>query len=212
MPQNNLMGFALDMIQHNPALHDNPNAREMIAALNDVDHLACVGVVMQYVRCEARRRDRAGEIVFPYVADSTEKRATDFASLERKMDGVDNGPCDGFHATANGMNTGFAAVQNALCQGFSGVTQALQAQLAQCCCDTQAAIQQQIASCRCDNQKQQMQTRFENQQNHCATMQAIDKVGDRIVDYLTAQGRVDRADGPDHRHDQRPVRGREVLP
>lgn len=131
------------------------------------------------------------------------------------MDGVNNGLCDGFYATANGMNTGFAAVQNALCQGFSGVTQAvtsqgyesrlgtqaLQAQLAQCCCDTQAAIQanttqgvmntnaiqQQIASCCCENEKQQMQTRFENQQNHCATMQAIDKVGDRIVDYLTAQ-------------------------
>lgn len=47
--------------------------------------------------------------------------ATDFASLERKMDGVNNGMCDGFYATANGMNTGFAAVQNALCQGFSGV-------------------------------------------------------------------------------------------
>ena len=141
--------------------------------------------------------------------------ATDFASLERKMDGVNNGLCDGFYATANGMNAGFAAVQNALCQGFGGVTQAvtsqgyesrlgtqaLQAQLAQCCCDTQAAIQanttqdvmntnavqQQIASCCCENEKQQMQTRFENQQNHCATMQAIDKIGDRIIDHMTQQ-------------------------
>ena len=139
--------------------------------------------------------------------------ATDFASLERKMDGVDNGMCDGFHATANGMDTGFAAVQNALRQGFSGVTQAvtsqgygsrlgtqaIRAQPAQCRCDTQAAIQanttqgvmdtdairRQLASCRCENEKRQMQTRFENRQNHCATMQAIDKVGDRIVDYPT---------------------------
>lgn len=30
MPQNNLMDFALNMIQHNPALQNNPNAREMI--------------------------------------------------------------------------------------------------------------------------------------------------------------------------------------
>ena len=37
------------------------------------------------------------------------------------------------------------------------------------------AIQQQVASCCCENEKQAMQTRFENQQNHCATMQAIDK-------------------------------------
>jgi hypothetical protein len=141
--------------------------------------------------------------------------ATDFASLERKMDGVNNGLCDGFYATANGMNTGFAAVQNALCQGFSGVnqavvsqgyesrlgTQALQAQLAQCCCDTQAAIQanttqgvmntnavqQQVASCCCEQEKQAMQTRFDMAQNQCATLQAIDKVGDRIVDYMAQE-------------------------
>ncbi len=141
--------------------------------------------------------------------------ATDFASPERKMDGADNGMCDGFHATANGMNTGFAAAQNALCRGFNGVnravvsqgyesrlgTQALRAQLAQCRCDTQAAaqanttqgvmntdaIRQQIASRCCENEKQRMQTRFGNRQNRCAAMQAIDKVGDRIADYLTAQ-------------------------
>ena len=141
--------------------------------------------------------------------------ATDFATLERKMDSIGNGVCDGFYATANGMNTGFAAVQNALCQGFSGInqavvsqgyetrlgTQALQAQLAQCCCDTQAAIergttqgvmntnaiQQQIAQCCCDNEKSQMQTRFQMQQDNCATLQAIDKVGDRIIDHMTQQ-------------------------
>lgn len=140
---------------------------------------------------------------------------TDFASLERKMDGVNNGLCDGFYATANGMNTGFAAVQNAMCQGFNGVnqavvsqgyesrlgTQALQAQLAQCCCDTQAAIQanttqgvmntnaiqQQVAQCCCGQEKQAMQTRFDMAQNQCATLQAIDKVGDRIVDYMAQE-------------------------
>ena len=141
--------------------------------------------------------------------------ATDFASLERTMDGVNHGLCDGFYATANGLHTGFAAVQNALCQGFSGVnqavtsqgyesrlgTQALQAQLAQCCCDTQAAIQanttqgvmntnaiqQQVASCCCEQEKQAMQTRFDMAQNQCATLQAIDKVGDRIVDYMAQE-------------------------
>lgn len=97
--------------------------------------------------------------------------------------------------------TGFAAVQNALCQGFSGVNQAVVSQGYESRLGTQAAIQanttqgvmntnaiqQQVASCCCENEKQAMQTRFENQQNHCATMQAIDKVGDRIVDYLTNQ-------------------------
>lgn len=141
--------------------------------------------------------------------------ATDFATLERKMDAIGNGVCDGFYATAQGMNQGFAGVQNALCQGFAGVnqavvsqgyetrlgTQALQAQLAQCCCDTQAAIQanttqgvmntnalqQQIAQCCCDSEKSQMQTRFDMAQQNCATLQAIDKVGDRIIDHMTQQ-------------------------
>ena len=49
------------------------------------------------------------------------------------------------------------------------------------------AIRQPAASCRCGNEKQAMQTRFENRQDHCAAMQAIDKVGGRIVDYPTNQ-------------------------
>lgn len=148
--------------------------------------------------------------------------ATDFATLEQKMDGVNNGLCQGFYNTNtafgnlnNTLANNFAAVQNALCQGFSGInqavvsqgyetrlgTQALQAQLAQCCCNTQAAIQanttqgvmntnalqQQISQCCCDAQKDSMQTRFQMQQDNCATLQAIDKVGDRIIDHMTQQ-------------------------
>ena len=37
MQQNNFMGFALDMIQHNPALQNNPNAREMIDVIKNGD-------------------------------------------------------------------------------------------------------------------------------------------------------------------------------
>ena len=37
MPQNNLIGFALNMIQHNPALQNNPNAREMIDVIKSGD-------------------------------------------------------------------------------------------------------------------------------------------------------------------------------
>ena len=47
--------------------------------------------------------------------------ATDFATIERKLDGVNNGLCDGFYAMNTGMLNGFSGVQNALCQGFSGV-------------------------------------------------------------------------------------------
>ena len=36
--------------------------------------------------------------------------ATDFATLERKLDGVNSGICDGFYAMNTGMLNGFAGV------------------------------------------------------------------------------------------------------
>lgn len=40
MPQNNTMGFALNMIRHDPALQDNPNAREMTDAIGSGRQIA----------------------------------------------------------------------------------------------------------------------------------------------------------------------------
>jgi len=82
--------------------------------------------------------------------------ATDFATIERKLDGVNNGLCDGFYAQNTNMLTGFSNLQNTLCQGFSGVNNAittssmnterglwnLSSQFADCCCKTQRAIDQ----------------------------------------------------------------------
>jgi hypothetical protein len=127
--------------------------------------------------------------------------ATDFANLERKMDGINNGLCDGFYAQNTNMLNGFAGVQQTLCQGFSGIDRSianLGYQQAQCCCDVKGAIkdvaygnamntnaiQQQISSCCCDLEKANMQNRFDAQAYNCNTLQAIDKVGDRIIDYL----------------------------
>ena len=81
--------------------------------------------------------------------------------------------------------------------GFNNV----QAQLADCCCkigqgtkDTQyaiattgAGIQSAIKDCCCDTDKQFMQTRYDNAQANCATLTAIDKLGDRIIGYMDNQ-------------------------
>ena len=96
--------------------------------------------------------------------------ATDFATIERKLDGVNNGICDGFYAVAQQFSNtnqnianSTASIQQTLCQGFSGVNQAivqngyetrlgvnaLSSQLANCCCD----IRQQIADCCCTTQR-----------------------------------------------------------
>jgi hypothetical protein len=127
--------------------------------------------------------------------------ATDFATIERKLDGVNNGLCDGFYAQNTNMLNGFAGVQQTLCQGFSGIDRSianLGYQQAQCCCDVKGAIkdvaygnaintnaiQQQISSCCCDLEKANMQNRFDAQAYNCNTLQAIDASTDRILKYL----------------------------
>ena len=80
--------------------------------------------------------------------------ATDFANLERKIDGVNSGLCDGFYAMAQQFSNtnqtianSTAALQNTLCQGFNGLnvsylqgTNAISREIADCCCTTQRSI------------------------------------------------------------------------
>lgn len=127
--------------------------------------------------------------------------ATDFANLERKIDGVNNGLCDGFYAQNTNMLNGFAGVQQTLCQGFSGINSSianLGYQQAQCCCDLKGAIKdvaygnamntnqldRRISDCCCDLEKMNMQNRFDMQTYNCNTLQAIDASTDRIIKYL----------------------------
>ena len=78
--------------------------------------------------------------------------ATDFATIERKLDGINNGICDSTFALNNTINQGFFGVQNSLTQGFSGLNTALlqgnyalSSQLADCCC----GFKSQLADCCC---------------------------------------------------------------
>lgn len=135
-------------------------------------------------------------------------------NIDGAVRGVQQGICDSTYALNNAMNTGFAAAQNTMTQGFAGVntgmitqgyesriaTNALGTQMSGCCCEIQGAIkdgttqgimntnaiQQQLASCCCDMEKMSMQSRFDAQTYNCATLQAIDKLGDRIIDRLNA--------------------------
>lgn len=113
-----------------------------------------------------------------------------FGATESKLDSISNGICSlGYDQLAqmNGINTNIMTVGNAI-----------QSQLADCCCKTQsniesvktadafntASINAAIKDCCCENERIAMQNRFDAQQYNCATLQAIDKVGDRIIDYL----------------------------
>ena len=78
--------------------------------------------------------------------------ATDFATIERKLDGINNGICDSTFALNNTVTNGFFGVQNSLTQGFAGLNTALlqgnyalSSQLADCCC----GVKTQLADCCC---------------------------------------------------------------
>lgn len=132
------------------------------------------------------------------------RAAVDQQTLISKIDQQTYGLADSFTALNNTLNQNFRGIDNAVCTlGYQGAQHAsnLSAQLAQCCCDTRAAIQdnttsgvmntnaiqRQIESCCCDLEKANMQNRFDAQAYNCNTLQAIDKLGDRIIDYMTTE-------------------------
>ena len=130
--------------------------------------------------------------------------ATDFATIERKLDSVNSGICDSTFALNNTINGNFRTLDNAICNiGYQALqnTNAIQSQLADCCCGIKGEIKdvaygneknswtisKQISDCCCDLEKMNMQNRFDAQAYNCNTLQAIDKLGDRIIDYMSAE-------------------------
>lgn len=106
----------------------------------------------------------------PYVVgnsytDASIQRGFDTQAILGKLDGINGGLCDGFYAVNTSILNAQSGIQNSLCQGFNSVNtnimqgnfglqqainnvavanmqgqNALQSQLASCCCETQRAI------------------------------------------------------------------------
>ena len=85
------------------------------------------------------------------------QRGFDTTGINNKLNGLENGLCDGFYA----QNTN-------LLNGFAGVSR----EIASCCCETNRNIDQ---------------LRFDTERQHCETRRAIDANTDRILGYLTNQ-------------------------
>lgn len=138
----------------------------------------------------------------PCATQADVRAAVDQQTLISKIDQQTYGLADSFTALNNTLNNNFRGIDNAICtlgyQNQAGVN-ALSAQLAQCCCDTRGAIKdvntgiertgwnlsKQISDCCCDVEKMNLQSRFDAQAYNCNTLQAIDKLGDRIIDYMS---------------------------
>lgn len=123
--------------------------------------------------------------------------ATDFATIERKLDGVNSGLCDGFYAQNTNMLNGFAAVQSALCQGFNGIERSIadtNSNLANAICtlgyQNQAgfnSIANQIAGCCCDIRTELMQNRYLNEKQTCDILAGQTAQTRAILDFLTTE-------------------------
>lgn len=119
--------------------------------------------------------------------------ATDFATIERKLDSVNSGICDATFALNNTMTNGFANTQQTLCQGFNGLnvaylqgTNSLSAQLADCCC----GIKSQLADCCCTIERGLDRINYNNVINTNAIQQTLCTSTRDIIDNQNANYRA----------------------
>lgn len=91
-----------------------------------------------------------------YVENAV-NRGFDTQTIVSKLDGINNGLCDGFYAQNTNLLTGFGNLSQ---------------QVAQCCCDLRAGI---------------AEVNYNMAQNTCAIIQSQKDGTQRIIDYLTTQ-------------------------
>lgn len=141
----------------------------------------------------------------PYVngfcgIDSSIQRGFDNQSVMNKLNGLENGLCDGFYSLNTNLLTGFNGIQNTLCQGFSGInqnimqngyetrlaTQNLSSQLASCCCDLGYKLQ----DCCCTTQRAIDNVNYNLATQSCDTRNTIQNATRDIVDNNNANTRA----------------------
>lgn len=135
------------------------------------------------------------------------QRGFDNQSVQNKLNGLENGLCDGFYAQNTNILNGFHGVDNAVCQlgyqtqqGFS----TMGSQLADCCCTTQRSIDNamfqnaqginsigsKIDSCCCETQRQIERgfcdTNYNLATNTTAIIQNAHNDTDRVIAKLDA--------------------------
>lgn len=118
-----------------------------------------------------------------YYTDSALQRGFDNQAVISKLDGITNGLCDGFYAVNNSMLTGFNGINTNIMQTGYGIQQAINADTVANMQNTNA-LQAQIANCCCENREGQAQIRYDMATQACQTRQAISDSTRSILDYL----------------------------
>lgn len=123
--------------------------------------------------------------------------ATDFATIERKLDAVNNGICDSTFALNNTINNGFFGVQNSLTQGFAGLNTVINSGFAgvdRAVCtlgyQNQAgfnALSRELGDCCCKTQSAIADLKYANEKQTCDIINASNANTRAILDYLTTE-------------------------
>lgn len=120
------------------------------------------------------------------ATDAAVQRGFDTQSIIGKLDGINNGLCDGFYAQNTTMLQGFHGVDNAVCQlgyqtqqGFNGTNMAIM--------QGNNAIQSQLASCCCGIERNIDSVRYENAKNTCDIITSQNAGVQRILDKMCQQ-------------------------
>lgn len=114
---------------------------------------------------------------------------SDFANIERKLDNVNNGLCDGFYAMNAGMLNGFAGVTQAVTNGFYA------SELSRC--NQQAALMQQLNAmqmqaqeCCCENRAAIAQVRYDMATQACDTRNTVQNATRDIIDNANSNSKA----------------------
>lgn len=125
------------------------------------------------------------------------QRGFDTQGINNKLNGIENGLCDGFYAQNTNTLNGFSGVQNALCQGFSGVNATINQvgnSINQGICNLGYNVQggfnevaHQIGDCCCQTQRAIDGVNYNLATQSCETRRAIEDSTNRVLGFLTDQ-------------------------
>ena len=124
-----------------------------------------------------------------YATQADIQRGFDTSNIVGKLDGISNGLCDGFYAQNTTLMNGFHGVDNAICnlgyqtqQGFNNTNVALM--------QGQNALQSQLADCCCQNREAISQIRHDMAQDTCALQNTMNTNTRDIIESQNAGTRA----------------------
>lgn len=141
----------------------------------------------------------------PYMVGSTYtdaaiQRGFDNQAVISKLDGINSGLCDGFYAVNSAILNAQSGIQNSLCQGFNSVnTNIMQGNFglqqaingaAVANMQGQNALQAQLADCCCENRAAIAQVRYDMAQDTCALQNTMNTNTRDIIDSQNAGTRA----------------------